>query len=73
MANLVDENNDNTEFAVLKVDFRNAFNEVNRQSFIDAIRDEPLLHGICLWSEYCYRSPSKLICNNFTFISTTGV
>ncbi|MCP4987191.1 MAG: hypothetical protein GY928_14420, partial [Colwellia sp.] len=73
VANLVDTNYDDPDFTVLKIDLRNAFNEVDRQSFINALRDEPLLHGICRWSEYCYKSPSQLILNQAIIQSTTGV
>ena len=58
--------------AILKVDFRNAFNCVDRSSFLSAIhRDFP---GLYSWIEWCYGSPSLLLYNHADIIlSSCGV
>ena len=55
----------------LKMDFRNAFNTVSRQAFIDQCR----LHmpGLSPWVEWCYKNPSNLYFGRTNISSQTGV
>ena len=58
--------------ALLKIDFRNAFNLIDRDAFVQAAcRDFP---GMSLWTQWCYGSPSVLLYDHHRVIqSTCGV
>jgi hypothetical protein len=58
--------------AALKVDFKNAFNCVNRSSFLSAIHSS--FPGLYRWVEWCYGDPSLLLYNhNDVILSSCGV
>ena len=46
------------EWVALKLDFRNAFNRVNRAAMLRAVRDR--LPHLLPWVLWCYRTPSHL-------------
>ena len=56
---------------LLKIDYANAFNMVNRQAFIDAVRRD--LPELSAWVEWCYASPSALIYRGEVLESQRGV
>ena len=55
----------------VKVDFKNAFNTVSRQAFLEQCR----LHmpGLSPWAEWCYSNPSNLSFGSTTIASESGV
>jgi hypothetical protein len=66
-----DEDETYSKFGYLKVDFRNAFNEVSRQ----AIYDELVIHfpEIVPYFSWCYANPSILFFGDFKVSSESGV
>lgn len=55
----------------LKVDFENAFNCVDRQTFLQECRQH--FPGLSPWAEWCYMEPSLLFFGNQSFESQSGV
>ena len=56
---------------VLKIDFKNAFNSVHREAFLEVVeRDIP---GLLPFAQWCYGSPSTLSYSGHVFQSTCGV
>jgi reverse transcriptase-like protein len=64
--------NQDTDLALLKIDFRNAFNLVDRDAFIHtACASLPALSN---WTNWCYASPSILLYDHRMVLwSTSGV
>ena len=64
-------NRDNTSAVFVKVDYSNAFNTVDRQTFLEQCQ----LHfpGLAAWSAWCYTEPSHLICGQQSIDSQSGV
>ena len=56
---------------VLLVDFRNAFNTIDRASMFEELRSNIL--GISPWMECCYGSQRHLIHGDYTIYSCSGV
>ena len=56
---------------IMLVDFKNAFNEVNRQSFINEVHDR--LPEIFPWVYYSYGGPALLFSGEDVIDATTGV
>src|ERR1700743_3602458 len=58
--------------AALKIDFRNAFNCVDRSCFLKAVHQD--FPGLYSWIEWCYGTPSVLLCNHCDeIVSSCGV
>ena len=58
--------------AALKIDFKNAFNCVDRSTFLSAVHRE--FPGLYRWVEWCYGDPSVLLYNHTDVIlSSCGV
>ena len=55
--------------AALKVDFKNAFNCVDRSSFLASVHSS--LPGLYPWVEWCYSEPSVLLYNHSDIISSS--
>jgi len=55
----------------LKLDFANAFNTVDRTSFLREVRHK--MPGLAPWADFCYSHPSKLVFGAHTIASETGV
>eukprot|EP00973_Karenia_brevis_P094022 12420330-Karenia_brevis.AAC.1 len=55
----------------LKVDFANAFNTVDRQTFLAQCREH--FPGLSPWAEWCYSAPSHLFFGPHTIASESGV
>ena len=55
--------------AALKVDFKNAFNCVDRSSFLASVHSS--LPGLYPWVEWCYSEPSVLLYNHSEVISSS--
>ena len=61
-----------SDFALLKIDFRNAFNLLERDTFVKAASAR--FPGMELWTRWCYQSPPLLIYNHeHLFYSACGV
>ncbi len=59
------------DHCLLKVDFKNAFNECDRATFLHSIREHlPELFG---WSQYCYTTSSELRFGTHQILSSAGV
>ena len=56
---------------LVKIDFTNAFNCVNRQAFLEQCRHH--FPGLSRWAEWCYAQPSKLFFGPETISSENGV
>jgi hypothetical protein len=71
LRNVLEGPSDSDE-ALLKIDFRNAFNLIDRDAFVQAAcRDFP---GMSLWTQWCYGSPSVMLYDHHRVIqSTCGV
>src|SRR4051794_21149545 len=65
-------NNTGKGLAALKIDFRNAFNCVDRSSFLSSVhRSFP---GLFAWTEWCYGAPTVLLYNHSdVIVSSCGV
>ena len=68
---LINHFQDVNNMCILKVDFRNAFNECQRQKFLTRIATQfPELFG---WVQYCYYQPAELRFGSHRILSSTGV
>ncbi len=68
---IVNQHQSKTNFCLLKVDFSNAFNECDRNTFFNRVRDDfPELLG---WVHWCYSQPAQLRFGEHTILSTSGV
>ena len=68
---LINHFRDVDNMCILKVDFRNAFNECQRQRFLTRIATQfPELFG---WVQYCYYQPAELRFGSHRILSSTGV
>lgn len=56
---------------LLKVDFTNAFNLVNRQVFIEQVRQH--FPSLAQWVEFCYKADSRMLLGNSEFLCKGGV
>ena len=67
----VEEMQNRGDKLMLKVDFKNAFNSVNRQAFLDEVR----LHfpQIYNWVSFCYGQPARLFFGASEILSESGV
>ena len=58
--------------AALKIDFRNAFNCVDRSAFLSSVHTS--FPGMYAWTEWCYGAPSVLLSNHDeVLVSSSGV
>ena len=64
-------NDHRSDMAMLKIDFTNAFNLVDRQTFINEVKVK--FPSIYNWVVYCYGDESLLDYNGFTIQSSCGV
>jgi hypothetical protein len=55
--------------ALLKIDFTNAFNLVDRNTFLSAVDVE--LPGLSPWARWCYSTPSALVYNTNTILTSS--
>jgi hypothetical protein len=56
---------------LLKLDFSNAFNTVDREQFLQQVRHH--MPGLAPWADFCYSRPSKLVFGSRTISSESGV
>ena len=56
---------------ILRLDFRNAFNLVDRAAMLRAVRQD--LPGLTCWTDWCYSHHSRLLYAGETIASTCGV
>ena len=56
---------------LLKVDFRNAFNSINRHAFLTETRDS--FPGLACWVDWCYGAASILRFGKHTIPSSQGI
>ena len=62
----------NSNLALLKIDFKNAFNLLNREAFVKASSE--MFPGLERWTWWCYNRPPLLIYNHENeFFSESGV
>ena len=66
-----DRNRNNLSAALVKIDFTNAFNSVDRQTFLQECRHQ--FPGLSRWAEWCYAQPSTLYFGPETISSEKGV
>ena len=66
-----ERHNDSPSSIVAKIDFSNAFNCVDRQTFLEQCRHH--FPGLSRWAEWCYSSPSNLFFGPETISSERGV
>ena len=66
-----DRNKDNPSAVFVKIDFKNAFNCVSRQAFLEQCRHH--FPGMSSWAEWCYTHPSNLYFGGETISSENGV
>ena len=59
------------QLLLVLVDFENAFNEVNRQSFLDIVRER--FPAIYPWVFFCYSIGAPLFLSSTVLYATTGV
>lgn len=57
--------------AVLKIDFKNAFNKVSRQAFLEQVELE--FPGLARWARWCYAQPARLWAGKVQLESAAGV
>ena len=67
----IDRNSNNLSAVLVKIDFTNAFNSVDRQSFLEQCRHQ--FPGLSRWAEWCYAQPSKLYFGSEILSSEKGV
>ena len=66
------EKHSNSKMGLLKIDFRNAFNLVDRDAFVQTSGE--MFPGMSQWTQWCYGSPSLLLFDHkYVFHSTSGV
>jgi hypothetical protein len=53
------ETHKSSKLGLLKIDFRNAFNEVKRDHFVKAVRD--IFPGMSTWTQWCYGEATMLL------------
>ena len=68
---LADELGGNSDKIMLKVDFSNAFNMVDRTAMIREVSDH--LPGLYKWTEFCYAQPAHLFFGDTLLASMAGV
>eukprot|EP00435_Cladocopium_sp_Y103_P064641 s718_g26.t1 len=56
---------------LIKLDFANAFNTVNRDAILPTVRDQ--FPALARWTTWCYRQPSRLQFATHTLESQSGV
>ena len=62
----------NSELALLKIDFKNAFNLLNREAFVQAT--SKMFPGLERWTWWCYNQSPLLVYNHENeFFSESGV
>lgn len=66
-----DRNANDRSKVLLKIDFSNAFNSIDRGAFLREVRHH--LPGLSRWAEWCYGSPSNLIFGRAIIPSEVGV
>ena len=64
-------NRNNQSAILVKIDFTNAFNSVDRQTFLEQCRHQ--FPGLSRWAEWCYAQPSRLYFGSETISSERGV
>ena len=64
-------NGSNLSTVLVKIDFTNAFNSVDRQVFLEQCRHQ--FPGLSQWSEWCYGQPSNLYFGPDIILSEKGV
>ena len=62
---------DNNDKALLKLDFSNAFNTVNREYVLQEVRTK--FPGLARFAHWCYSQESKLFFGSHTIASASGV
>ena len=62
---------EDTDAVFLKVGFKNAFNTISRQAFLEQCRTH--MPGLAPWAEWCYKDPSNLYFGSTTIASESGV
>ena len=67
----IDRNSNNLSAVLVKIDFTNAFNSGDRQSFLEQCRHQ--FPGLSRWAEWCYAQPSKLYFGSEILSSEKGV
>ena len=60
-----------SDLALLKIDFRNAFNEVGRPHFVSAACD--MFPAMSSWTDWCYGTPTMLLYDHNHIESEAGV
>jgi hypothetical protein len=60
-----------SKLALLKIDFRNAFNEVKRSHFVKAASE--MFPAMSSWTEWCYREASMLLYDNKWYMDDGGI
>lgn len=71
VSKLVEDFGLDTAFSMLKVDFKNAFNLVDRKTMFEECRKH--FPGLSRWVEYCYGDKPLLWARSLQFFSTEGV
>ena len=66
-----DRNKESPTSVFAKIDFSNAFNCVDRQTFLEQCQHH--FPGLSCWAEWCYTSPSVLFLGQDTISSESGV
>ena len=67
---LVDEHGQDSNLALLKVDFQNAFNSVSRVALLEAVQME--FPPLARWAWWCYGKHSKLLVDSQLIESQSG-
>jgi hypothetical protein len=61
-----------SNFGLLKIDFRNAFNEIKRDHFVKAVNK--MFPAMSSWTEWCYGASTMLLYDHqFVIESSAGV
>ena len=66
-----DRNKNNLSALLVKIDFTNAFNCVDRQVFLEQCRHQ--FPGLARWAEWCYANPTNLYFGSEIISSEKGV
>jgi len=64
-------NRNSPDKVFLKLDFSNAFNTIDREYFLQEVRNH--MPGLAPWTDFCYARPSKLVFGSRTISSECGV
>ena len=59
-----------SNYALLKIDFRNAFNEVSRDHFMKSTCQ--MFPAMSSWTEWCYRDPTMLLYDHSHIIESSA-